>query len=48
VTYYELSNHLGNVLVTVTDMKVGIEGGDPWVAEYYEATVVSGVDYVSS
>ena len=45
MTYYELSNHLGNVLVTVTDMKVGIEGGDPWVAEYYEATVVSANDY---
>jgi len=26
-------------------MKVGIEGGEPWVAEYYEATVVSAVDY---
>ncbi|NJN78025.1 MAG: hypothetical protein HC803_06540 [Saprospiraceae bacterium] len=45
VTYYELSNHLGNVLVTVTDMKIGIEGGTNWVAEYYEATVVSAVDY---
>jgi RHS repeat-associated protein len=44
-TYYELSNHLGNVLVTVTDMKIGIEGGTNWVAEYYEATVVSAVDY---
>jgi hypothetical protein len=44
-TYYELSNHLGNVLVTVTDMKVGIEGGTAWVAEYYEATVVSANDY---
>jgi RHS repeat-associated protein len=45
VTYYELSNHLGNVLVTVTDMKIGIEGGTNWVAEYYEATVVSANDY---
>jgi RHS repeat-associated protein len=45
VTYYELSNHLGNVLVTVTDMKVGIEGGTNWEAEYYEATVVSANDY---
>ena len=44
-TYYELSNHLGNVLVTVTDMKIGIEGGTNWVAQYYEATVVSAVDY---
>jgi RHS repeat-associated protein len=26
-------------------MKVGIEGGTNWVAEYYEATVVSAVDY---
>jgi RHS repeat-associated protein len=45
VTYYELSNHLGNVLVTVTDMKVGIDDDGDWVAEYYEATVVSAVDY---
>jgi RHS repeat-associated protein len=43
-TYYELSNHLGNVLVTVTDMKIGIEN-DFWTAEYYEATVVSANDY---
>ena len=26
-------------------MKIGIEGNEPWVAEYYEATVVSAVDY---
>jgi hypothetical protein len=40
-----LSNHLGNVLVTVTDLKVGIDNGGNWTAEYYEATVVSAVDY---
>jgi RHS repeat-associated protein len=45
VTYYELSNHLGNVLVTVTDMKVGISTNGDDFAEYYEATVVSAVDY---
>jgi RHS repeat-associated protein len=45
VTYYELSNHLGNVLVTVTDMKVGISTDGDDFAEYYEATVVSAVDY---
>ena len=44
-TYYELSNHLGNVLVTVTDMKVGISTNGDDFAEYYEATVVSAVDY---
>ncbi|NJN78024.1 MAG: hypothetical protein HC803_06535, partial [Saprospiraceae bacterium] len=26
-------------------MKIGIEGGTNWTAEYYEATVVSAVDY---
>jgi len=26
-------------------MKIGIEGGTNWVAEYYEATVVSALDY---
>ncbi|MFT6937685.1 MAG: RHS repeat-associated protein [Saprospiraceae bacterium] len=40
-----MSNHLGNVLVTVTDLKVGIDNGGNWTAEYYEATVVSAVDY---
>jgi hypothetical protein len=44
-TYYELSNHLGNVLVTVTDLKVGISTDGDDFAEYYEATVVSAVDY---
>jgi RHS repeat-associated protein len=44
-TYYELSNHLGNVLVTVTDMKIGISTDGDDFAEYYEATVVSAVDY---
>ena len=45
VTYYELSNHLGNVLVTVTDMKIGISIDGDDFAEYYEATVVSANDY---
>jgi hypothetical protein len=26
-------------------MKIGIEGGTNWVAEYYEATVISATDY---
>ncbi len=40
---YELSNHLGNVLATVSDRKVPhITGGQ---VDYYEAQVISAQDY---
>ncbi len=41
---FELSNHLGNVLVTVSDRKIGVDDGSGQVA-YYEAEVLSASDY---
>ncbi|HWJ29474.1 MAG TPA: polymorphic toxin type 43 domain-containing protein, partial [Flavisolibacter sp.] len=41
---YELSNHLGNVLTTVTDKKVGHPAGDG-TYDFYYADVASAQDY---
>lgn len=40
---YELSNHLGNVLSTISDKKVGHDSS--WVVDYYVAEVLSQNDY---
>ena len=43
---YELSNHLGNVLVTISDKRLGQEVGTPnGIAEYYKAEVLTASDY---
>jgi RHS repeat-associated protein len=45
---YELSNHLGNVMVVVTDKKIGVSTTSPTTdAEYYLADVLSSQDYYS-
>jgi hypothetical protein len=45
---YELSNHLGNVMVVVTDKKIGVSTTSPTTdAEYYLAEVLSSQDYYS-
>jgi hypothetical protein len=41
---YELTNHLGNVLATVSDKKLGHSSNDSTV-DYYNADVVSAQDY---
>jgi RHS repeat-associated protein len=41
--YYELSNHLGNVLTTISDRK--IEHGSGSTVDYYTAEVISATDY---
>ena len=41
---YELSNHLGNVMVTVSDKRLGVDDGTGKV-DYYLADVVSAQDY---
>jgi len=44
--YFELSNHLGNVLKTITDRKLGIEdNNNPGIAQYYNPEIVSTSDY---
>ena len=42
---YELSNHLGNVLVTISDKKSGVEGNVAGTIVYYESDVISAQDY---
>ncbi len=41
---FELSNHLGNVLVTVTDRKIAISAGGSTI-DYYTADISSANDY---
>ena len=43
---YELTNHLGNVLTTVKDWKVGITGTNPNYYEGYKAEISSSTDYL--
>ena len=42
--FFELSNHLGNVLTVISDQKLGITSGGS-TADYYEAVVLSAKDY---
>jgi len=42
---YELSNHLGNVLVTVSDRKKGVDDDQDGAVDFYEAEVLSASDY---
>ena len=45
-TAYELTNHLGNVLVTVSDKKIGVPSvGNSSLTAYYTADVVNASDY---
>ncbi|WP_165806452.1 RHS repeat-associated core domain-containing protein [Chitinophaga parva] len=41
---YELTNHLGNVVATVSDKKMSVDDGDGTVA-YYNADAVNSSDY---
>jgi hypothetical protein len=43
--FFELVNHLGNVLVTISDRKVQIQNGTTGNVAYYEADVVTASDY---
>ena len=42
---FELSNHLGNVLATVSDKKLGINLDSDGVSDYYVPEVVTAQDY---
>lgn len=42
---YELSNHLGNVLTTISDRKIGQDDIPNGLAEYYIPSVLSKSDY---
>ena len=41
---YELTNHLGNVLVTISDKKIGHDAGSG-VVDYYDADIITANDY---
>ena len=42
---YEIVNHLGNVLVTVNDRRLGQDDGSDNIADYYTAEVLTATDY---
>ncbi len=44
---YELSNHLGNALVVITDNKIGKDVDNDFIADTYIAMVVSERDYLA-
>ncbi len=43
--FFELSNHLGNVLVTISDKKIGVDANSDGIIDYYNADVVTANDY---
>ena len=45
--YFELNNHLNNVLVTINDKKAGVDASGDGLVEYYNAVIVSAQDYYS-
>ncbi|WP_152267311.1 RHS repeat domain-containing protein [Agriterribacter humi] len=42
---YELTNHLGNVMVTISDRKIGVDDDSDTEIDYYEAEVLTAQDY---
>src|SRR5690606_17327250 len=42
---FELSNHLGNVLVTVSDRKTGVDSDSDGDIDFYLADVLTATDY---
>ena len=45
--YYELTNHLQNVLVTISDKKIGVDGNSDGIIDYYTADVITANDFYS-
>jgi len=43
--FFELSNHLGNVMATVSDRKVSVDTNNNGLVDYYQADVVTANDY---
>ena len=42
---YELTNHLGNVLATISDKKFGVSSGGSSLIDHYEPDIVTAQDY---
>lgn len=45
IKFFELSNHLGNVLATVSDKRFGKDGNSDGFIDYYTSEVVNANDY---
>jgi RHS repeat-associated protein len=43
--FFELANHLQNVLVTISDKKLGVDANADGIIDYYNADVVTANDY---
>ena len=43
--FFELSNHLGNVLVTISDKKIGVDANSDGYIDYYNADVITANDF---
>jgi RHS repeat-associated protein len=43
--FFELSNHLGNVLATIADRRIPVDANSDGIIESYKADVVSASDY---
>ena len=43
--FFELNNHLGNVLATVSDKKIGVDTNSDGVVDYNTAEVINANDY---
>lgn len=42
---YELNNHLGNVLTTISDKKIAVDANTDGTIDYFSANVLSSTDY---
>jgi RHS repeat-associated protein len=42
---YELTNHLGNVLATISDKKFGVTSGGSSLIDHYEPDIITAQDY---
>lgn len=45
--FFEITNHLGNVMVVVTDKRLGVDNNSDGVVDYYNADIASTMDYYS-
>jgi RHS repeat-associated protein len=43
--FFELTNHLGSVLVTISDKKIGVDQNTDGTVDYYTADVISAQDF---
>jgi RHS repeat-associated protein len=42
---YELTNHLGNVLATISDKRIGVDANNDGIIDYNDAEIITANDY---